>query len=149
MPNKNSDLPVITVRIISEAKNSQSGINYTTTATIAKELLDAGTSPTAEAMINQSSPVKKAPTEDIKPAVAEVSPTKIEPNNNNIGETTKPAPQSHGGIRATDQLLYLADLLKFEVYYHSSTFNVRLFQCMNCNFRFNLMISPEVITKII
>lgn len=77
-------------------------------------MLDAGTSPTAEAMINQSSPVKKSPTEEIQPA-AEVSPSKIEPNNNNIGET-KTTTQSHGGIRATDQLLYLADLLKFEVF---------------------------------
>lgn len=97
---------------ISEAKNS--GINYTTTATIAKELLDAGKSATAEAIISQNSPVKKAPTEE-EPKV-EVSPSKIEPNNNNVGET-KPSSQSqsHGGIRATDQLLYLADLLKFEV----------------------------------
>lgn len=96
-----------------EAKNAnQSGINYTT-ATIAKELLDAGTSPTAEAMVNQGSPVKKSPTEEIKPA-AEVSPSKIEPNNNNIGETK--TTQSHGGISATAQLLYLADLLKFEVF---------------------------------
>lgn len=101
----------------SEAKNNQSGINYTTTATIAKELLNAGTSPTAEAMISKTSPVKaKAPTEEVKPtAVAEVSPTKMETNNNNVGETKQPATQSHGGIRATDQLLYLAQLLKFEV----------------------------------
>lgn len=101
----------------SEAKNNQSGINYTTTATIAKELLNAGTSPTAEAMISKTSPVKaKAPTEEVKPTVvAEVSPTKMETNNNNVGETKQPATQSHGGIRATDQLLYLAQLLKFEV----------------------------------
>lgn len=105
--------------IISEAKNSQSGINYTTTATIAKELLDAGKSPTAEAMINKTSPVKKAtPTEEVKPTVvAEVSPTKMETNNNNVSETKQPATQSHGGIRATDQLLYLAQLLKFEVHF--------------------------------
>lgn len=98
---------------IAEAKNStQSGINYTTTATIAKELLDAGTSPTAEAIISQSSPVKKDPTEDSKSSI-ELSPSKIEPNNNNIEDTKSTS--SHGGIRATDQLLYLADLLKFEV----------------------------------
>lgn len=103
--------------VIAEAKNSQTGINYTTTATIAKELLDAGKSPTAEAMINHSSPVKKAPTEEVKPTVvAEISPRKLEPNNNNIGETkTASATSQAGGIRATDQLLYLADLLKFEV----------------------------------
>ncbi|XP_031638499.1 double-stranded RNA-binding protein Staufen homolog 2 [Contarinia nasturtii] len=96
-----------------KAKNStQPGINYTTTATIAKELLDAGTSPTAEAIINQNSPIKKKPTEDTKSTI-EISPSKIEPNNNNIEETKTNS--SHGGIRATDQLLYLADLLKFEV----------------------------------
>lgn len=102
--------------MLSEAKNNQSGINYTTTATIAKELLNAGTSPTAEAMISKTSPVKKTPTEEVKPTVvAEVSPTKIETNNNNVGETKQSTTQSHGGIRATDQLLYLAQLLKFEV----------------------------------
>lgn len=102
--------------LLSEAKNNQSGINYTTTATIAKELLNAGTSPTAEAMISKTSPVKKTPTEEVKPTVvAEVSPTKIETNNNNVGETKQSTTQSHGGIRATDQLLYLAQLLKFEV----------------------------------
>lgn len=100
---------------MSEAKNSHSGINFTTTATIAKELLDAGTSPTAEAMISKTSPVKKAPTEEVRPTVvAEVSPTKMETNNNNVCET-KSSSQSQGGIRATDQLLYLAQLLKFEV----------------------------------
>lgn len=99
-------------------KNSnQSGINYTTTATIAKELLDAGTSPTAEAIINQNSPVKKPPIEEIKATVVAVSPSKIEANNNNIDET-KQTTQTQGGIRATDQLLYLADLLKFQVCYH-------------------------------
>lgn len=65
-------------------------------------------------MISQNSPVKNEPIEEVKST--EVSPSKIEPNNNNIVET-KTAPQSHGGIRATDQLLYLADLLKFEVKY--------------------------------
>lgn len=101
--------------MITEAKNANHpGINYTT-ATIAKELLDAGTSPTAEAMINQNSPVKKAPTEEIKPA-AEVSPSKTQPNNNSADET-KSSTQSHGGIRATDQLLYLADLLDFQVFF--------------------------------
>lgn len=94
---------------VSEAKNSQSGINYTTTATIAKELLDAGKSPTAEAMINQSSPVKQQATEEIATVTVEKSPSKLEPNNNNIGETTKPT------THAVYQLLYLADLLKFEV----------------------------------
>lgn len=94
-----------------EAKSS--GISCTATATIAKELMDAGKSSTAEAIISQKSPVKKV-------AVAEsveTSPSKIEPNNNNIGEV-KPSsqPQSHGGNRATQQLLYLADLLHFEVF---------------------------------
>lgn len=91
---------------------NQSGINYTTTATIAKELLDAGTSPTAEAIISQNSPTKQAPTQEVKPVI-EVSPSKIEPNNNNVGETKT---STHGGIRATDQLIYLANLLKFEVF---------------------------------
>lgn len=101
----------ILYNLFTEAKNS--GISCTATATIAKELMDAGKSSTAEAIISQKSPVKKV-------AVAEsveTSPSKIEPNNNNIGEA-KPSsqPQSHGGIRATDQLLYLADLLHFEVF---------------------------------
>lgn len=95
-----------------EAKSS--GISCTATATIAKELMDAGKSSTAEAIISQKSPVKKV-------AVAEsveTSPSKIEPNNNNIGEV-KPSsqPQSHGSNRATQQLLYLADLLHFEVFF--------------------------------
>lgn len=93
-----------------ESKNgNQSGINHHTTATIAKELLDVSSSPTVK-----NSPVKanKTPTEKVTPVV-EVSPTtKVESNNNNIGETKT---ISSGGIRAVDQLRYLADLLKFEV----------------------------------
>lgn len=68
-------------------------------------------------MISKMSPVKKAaPTEEVKPTVvAEVSPTKMETNNNTIGESKQPATQSHGGIHATNRLLYLAELFKFEV----------------------------------
>lgn len=152
--NFTNEINYVCVLFVSESKNSQSGINYTTTATIAKELLDAGTSPTAEAMINQSSPVKKAPAEETTPIAGEVSPTKVEPNNNNIGETTKPATQSHGGIRATDQLLYLADLLKFEVF---EMLSKRLIseemkqnqQLLILDCRFNSTTFHEVIIKII
>lgn len=86
--------------------------------------------------MNQASPVKKAaPTEEIRPASTEVSPSKIEPNNNNIGET-KSTTQSHGGVRATDQLLYLAQLLKFEVHLHATGFFFVQFELFLSSFFF-------------
>lgn len=93
----------IQFRPISEAKPNQLGINYTTNA--AKDKLDVGKSAAADTLSNQSSPGKIAPTDVSNP---ELSPSKIEPNNNNIGETKS-------GVRAANQLLYLATLYNFEV----------------------------------
>lgn len=94
-----------------EKLSTHSSLNHTKTAAIAKELLDAGKSPTtADTMRKQVSPAKpKKLVMDENPT--ELSPSKIEQNNNSITESKN---HSHG-IRAADQLLYLADLLNFEV----------------------------------
>lgn len=100
--------------LILESKNSN---HNQTTATIAKELLNAGSSPTAETIMKQNSPAKanKTPTEKVTPVV-EVSPTtKVESNNKTVDEAKAASESNDRGIRAADQLLYLADLLKFTV----------------------------------
>lgn len=99
--------------LIPESKNSnqnQSSLNHTT-ATIAKELLNAGTSPTSEAIIKRNSPVKanKTPTEK------ETSVVEVESNNNTVDEAKADSQSNDREIRAADQLLYLADLLNFKV----------------------------------
>lgn len=105
--------------------STQSGINNQTTAAIAKELLDAGTSPTAEAMVNQNSPkeAKQETTiEQIESSEASSIVDKsvtanatLEIDNSNLSESTSNTQSHDRGIRPTNQLLYLADLLKFEV----------------------------------
>lgn len=62
-------------------------VNMQTTATIARELLKGGNSPTADALVQKST-------------------------------KTKSAPQSGShSFRPKDQLLYLADLLNFQVHF--------------------------------
>ncbi|XP_049776933.1 double-stranded RNA-binding protein Staufen homolog 2-like isoform X1 [Schistocerca cancellata] len=69
-----------------------SGVNIQTTAAIAKELLIGGNSPTAEALAKSAHSHKNVQTTSLKP----------------------PTPQSQG-VRPKDQLLYLAQLLGFQV----------------------------------
>lgn len=79
--------------------------------------MNAGTSPTAEAIIKQNSPTKaiKTLTEEITPVVDGSPTTKVESNNDTVGEAKAASHPNDRGIRAADQLLYLADLLKFKV----------------------------------
>lgn len=89
-------------------------MNHTKTAAIAKELLDGGKSATAETIRKQTSPTTLRM--DDKTIISDLSPSKVEQNNNSISESKN---SSHG-IRAADQLLYLADLLQFEVFLFSN-----------------------------
>lgn len=146
-------VPVSRSYFAGKQHSTPSSFNPSKTAAIAKELLDGGKSPTAEAIRKQSSPAKpRTLVADDKSGISDVSPSKIEPNNNSITESKNP---SHGGIRAADQLLYLADLLKFEVF-HCLTYHVSwLMRLVLIHFagisrhRFNSTISPRVITATI
>lgn len=94
-------------------------MNHTKTAAIAKELLDGEKPTTAETIRNQSSQATPNTLRmDDKTITSDLSPSKIEQNNNSINESKN----STHGIRAADQLLYLADLLQFEVLFRIMIF---------------------------
>lgn len=77
--------------------SSKPGITSQTTATIAKELLNTGSSPTAETI------VKSGGNQSNKKSTGKSSPV------NNQGTITGDV------VRSKDQLLYLAQLLGFQV----------------------------------
>lgn len=141
--------------ICSETKNSdQSSINPAT-ATVAKKLLDSSTSSAPEVSVKQISPVKmdSASSEVSSTVISEdASPSKSEPNNNNVGET-KSSSQSQSGVRAADKLLYLAKLFKFEVrflkIFPKSCIHFNFFAHLNSYFRLNSVVFRRAVITII
>ncbi|XP_069672127.1 double-stranded RNA-binding protein Staufen homolog 2 isoform X2 [Periplaneta americana] len=81
-----------------------SGVNLQTTAAIAKELLKGGNSPTAEALVKSAAAVGSHKNSAAPPSMAKPS---LQQQNSQT--------QSSQVVRPKDQLLYLAQLLGFQV----------------------------------
>lgn len=121
--------------------STKSNVNKQTTAAIAKELLNAGTSPTADA-IAATQTTKQSPVKKVTPS--NVSSSSSSPTKTNTVTVKTVTPTTHSSlssetIRPKDQLLYLGSLLGFQVNKFTISFKLftKYYFCAGSIFRFS------------